>query len=81
MNRIDLGYQARWEMLKVFLKRADLGGGVVSTFSNEILRYMGDLENADRPCLSRACEDFRSPATGDQRAVFNPIPIRKELPT
>lgn len=45
-----------------------------------ILEAMKGLEIIDRPCLSRAIENCRSPATGEPRAVFDALPVLPELP-
>ena len=82
MNRIDLGYQARWEMLKVLTKQAlvKCGDSDMREAFETFLTMMDMLEKTEKPCLSRAIETHISPLTGEPRDVFEPLPDpKKEL--
>lgn len=74
MRRIDLGWQARWEMLKVLLSG--------QARYQDVLVAMARLEKTGKPCLSRAIKEYRSPLTGEFRQVcvlvddeWEPIPL------
>lgn len=83
MNRIDLGWQARWETLKLLTKEAHAKCGKDSDIREAfetLLSTMDMLEKAEKPCLSRAVVPYPSPGTGEQRAVFDPLSVNPELP-
>lgn len=76
MRRIDLGWQARWESLKLLLKElAGESNGDPSKQScyKDILKAMARLENLEKLCLSRPIMKYRSPATGVEREVWRVV--------
>ena len=83
MNRVDLGWQARWETLKLIiregLEKSDEKSDLREAFDT-VLQAMSMLEKAERPCLSRPIVPYRSPVTGEQRAIFNPLSVNPEFP-
>ncbi len=83
MNRVDLGYQARWETLKVIIgesrEKTDEKSELREAF-NVVLQAMKMLEQAEKPCLSRPIVPYPSPMSGDPRAVFDPLTGNLELP-
>lgn len=80
MKCVDLKWKARWEMLKVGVKRQHSEHPHFDT----IYRAMLELEKADRPCLSRDIKRYTSPMTGTERDVWvivdgEPEPVPKEI--
>ncbi len=77
MNRVDIGWQARWEMLKIRI--AELRKEAVRRgkgyLYEEIHDIMADLEKVHEPILARPIEEYRSPMDGQRRSVFEPIPV------
>lgn len=84
MNRVDLQWQARWEMLKEIVdsQRREYAERLRPGHEcyQDIYLAMQNIERMVAPCLSRAIKPFTSPATGDPRAVFDSLPVLPELP-
>lgn len=82
MNRVDVEWQARWELLKIAL------GGFAKDYEIEkadeaiveIQDIMKRLEALVDPVFTRDIHSFTSPMDGQPRNVFEPLPVRVPLP-